>query len=47
MMPRPVKLNKIFFQETGKPKYGKIATQIPKNKSIRALRISQYTASGD
>ncbi len=35
----PEVLNKRFFQKIGKPKYGSIATQIPKIKSIRSLRI--------
>jgi hypothetical protein len=30
---------KISFQEYGKPKYGNITSQVPKAKSIRALRM--------
>jgi hypothetical protein len=32
-------VNKTSFQESGKPKYGNIATQVPKAKSIRAFFI--------
>jgi len=39
MSPNPARADKTSFQEDGKPKYGNITTQIPKNKSIRALRM--------
>ena len=39
MSPKQERVNKIFFQEYGKPKYGNNAIQMPNIKSILALYI--------